>query len=324
MGDQTDSRADGSTAHHRGATLAVLATAPRPGLVLQGACPPLTPAEAGALQTAWLKGIAQELPGAAVHLFGRPADALPMLRYFAGPGVELRQWHDLAADSAAGEPAQFAAAAAELFAEGHGPVLVRTADAPEPTTAHLLACLQAARAGTPVWAPDACGRAWLVALPDAGAAAELRSLSDGPAAWRAGWRRGPWARRVVAAHDLKALLAEREGAGAALPTLPVPDLAAAAAWHERVFAAHACAHDERLVVVRSAAGALRLEHDATGRANGCLLRTKDLAPWHHLAAGHGAVRAGDGPALDVDGGSAFTATDPFGNRLTFGTRTAAP
>ncbi|MEO6595773.1 MAG: hypothetical protein ABIP94_13560, partial [Planctomycetota bacterium] len=147
MVHQTESGARGSSGPGgtgKGAALAILATAPRPGLVLQELCPPLMPSEASALQTAWLKHIVRELPGASVFLYGRPADALPMLRYFAGPGVELREW------PGANEPGtveSMATVAGELFAEGYGPVLVRTMDAPEPTEAVLLACLRAAARG---------------------------------------------------------------------------------------------------------------------------------------------------------------------------------
>ncbi len=128
MAQPTETAGRGSPPTGKGPVLALLATAPRPGLSLRGCCPPLTPAEAGALQTAWLKSAAQELPGATVLLYGQPLDALPMLKYFAGPGVELRP-HRFLPGVGGQEPIQ--ALAAELFAEGFGPVLVRLCDVPD-------------------------------------------------------------------------------------------------------------------------------------------------------------------------------------------------
>jgi glycosyltransferase A (GT-A) superfamily protein (DUF2064 family) len=198
MAHQTESQGRGSAGAGRGPALVVLATAPRPGLVLPGTCPPLRAAEAAGLQTAWLKEIAQELPGTAVHLCGRPADALPMLHYFAGPGVELHEWRSDHRGAMVRDV--LARAAAEAFAAGHRPVLVRTADTPDVDRATLLACLDAARRGDCVLGRDQRGAPWLLAAADADASANARA------------RPGPWARCVSDAMDLWLLLHERLGA----------------------------------------------------------------------------------------------------------------
>jgi hypothetical protein len=89
MRDQTETNAAGSgAAAGRGPALVIVAEAPRPGNVLTGLCPPLRHGEAAALQTAWLKGIAQPLPGVAVWLFGRPAGCHSPEQ--SPPGLPLR------------------------------------------------------------------------------------------------------------------------------------------------------------------------------------------------------------------------------------------
>jgi catechol 2,3-dioxygenase-like lactoylglutathione lyase family enzyme len=326
MPHQTDSAPPGSSRPGRGPALAILATAPRPGLVLQGACPPLRPAEAAALQTAWLKGIAQELPGAAVVLFGAPADALPMLRYFAGPGVELREWR--ARGDARGQIDPFSAAALELFEVGHAPVLVRTADAPEPTTADLLGCLVAAAAGEFVWAPDQRGEPWLVGLPTPVHAAALhnahRRAAELPAALLAlglpaAVRRGPWTRTVLDDTDLTMLLHERTPA-AGDPTLPVQDLQAALQFYEHAFGTELLSRDDRQATVRGPGFTVRLRQVGPGgRRNGLWLPCNDPRAAAAALDGRAPIAELDLPQDLAGGGCDFTATDLDGNRLTFGT-----
>lgn len=300
MAHQTESHGPGS-----GPALAVLATAPRPGLVLVAACPPLRAAEAAGLQTAWLKQIVQELPGVAVYLCGRPADAAPMLRYFAGPGVELRAWHDTHRGPMTRDV--LARAAAELFAAGHAPVLVRTADTPDVDPAALSTCLDAARQGACVLGRDQRGAAWLLAAP---AAAALATATPQP---------GPWARSVQHLDDLDLLWQERLGPDrAAPPTLPVHDLQASLRFYEVVFGAALLANDGELATIEGPA--LRVRLAARGPspvANGLLLPCTDAAALAAALAPHRVVAAGDELAPRIGGGRAVTATDPDGHRLCF-------
>lgn len=323
MADQTD-----SSAASRGPALAILATAPRPGLVLQETCPPLHPAEAAALQTAWLKQIVQELPGVAVHLFGRPTDALPMLRYFAGPGVELREARPMADESGPVDPRT--AAAGELFALGFGPVLVRCADAPEPGRSEVLACAAAAAAGDFVFAPDPLGEPWLVGFASPAQAMALH-LANGHLGELAGAladlgvpaaiRRGPWARRVRTADDLRHWLDERQP-GRTTPWLLVHDLQAALQWYEHVFATEVLMQGPGEATLRCAAFDLRLvARGPAHRPNGLWLPCADPAALAAATASRCEIAPADAPAPRVGGGSDFTATDPDGNRLTFGTAT---
>lgn len=298
MGDQTESSATGSGA---GPAMAIVAVAPRPGLAVRGACPPLTDAEAAGLQTAWLKQIAQELPGVAVRLYGRPADALPMLRYFAGPGVDLHEWRPRAGSARD----QLAAVAGELHAAGHAPVLVRTADTPDVTTATLFACLDAARQGSCVLGNDQRGEPWLLACADAASLA-----TETP-------RRGPWARSVQDAHDLQLLWHERLGDDADEPaTLPVRDLQAALRFYEVAFAAELHGRDDRSATIATPWWQLRLlARGPQFAANGLLLPCEDTVALAARLEPHGGIRAGCGPAPRIGGGSDLIATDPDGNRL---------
>lgn len=314
MAQPTDSHGAGSAP--AGPALAILATAPRPGLVLTGCCPPLTPVEAGALQTAWLKQIVQELPGVQVHLLGRPADAAPMLRYFAGPGVELQEWRDRSDEHGPVDP--MLAAAAALFAAGSGPVLVRTADAPEPRQDDLLSCVAAARQGQMVWAPDQRGAPWLCAFASVAQVHELAAASRerrrlDPAL---PLRRGPWARTVQHHDDLLLLLRERQPEhGAAW--LPVPDLQSALQFFEVVFEAELLAREPEAAAIAFAGTELRLVARRDFVRNGMRVPTPDAAALHASLAGRGAIAPGDELATTVAGRANFTVTDPFGNRLLF-------
>jgi len=295
----------------QGAVLAILATAPRPGLVLQAACPPLLPAEAGALQTAWLKHIAQELPGVKVLLCGRPDDALAMLRYFAGPGVDLRGW-----PAGGGDP--IVALARELFAAGHLPVLIRTADSPEPTPEQLLPCVEAARRGAFVWAPDQRGGAWLCGFADP---AQVEALAQGGPPAPQPRHQGPWARRVQDGLDWELLLAERgRGHGMVVPPprLPVQNLQASLQFYEALFGARLVARQDAWARIAIAGQLLDLQASAVPfLANGLRLElpgaTAQVAAWTSSFGMH-AVQT------DCGGGDVATDTtfvDPDGNRLTF-------
>ncbi len=307
MAQPTESYPGGSAAGGRGPALAILTQAPRPGLVGNECCPPWTPAEIAALHTAWLKRIAQEMAGVAVFLFGRPTDALPMLRYFAGPGVELREWR--------GDPAEPAAAvAAALQALGHGPVLVRTATAPDATEADVRLCLAAAQRGETVLAADQRGDAWLQAFP------ALRT--GGPPAGDVPPqpRRGPWARTVHNADDLALLLHERGGpeAVAAPPPLPVRDLQAALQFYETVLGTELLLRDETGATLGHAGFRLRLQARGAGfTGNGLRLDVADVETPHAAAARHGAIAPRDGLAVAADGRACFGLVDADGNRLWF-------
>ncbi|MFM1871675.1 MAG: hypothetical protein RL398_1097 [Planctomycetota bacterium] len=306
MVQPTESGTAGSLGRAKGPALGILAVAPRPGAVLQGCCPPLTAAEAGALQTAWLKLVAQELPGAAVLLFGTPPDAMPMLKYFAGPGVELRPWPAMPN----GGEAMLAAAAA-LLAEGYGPVLVRTADAPDVTERDLKNCLGAVRDDGLLLAPDQRGHVWLLGAYDAAALAAL-----GSAATMVAKRRGPWRRTVRQADDLTALLYERSRDAAGAPSLGVRDLQSALQFYEVVLAAELLHRDERGATVRFWGHDLRLK--ARGDEfvpNGLCLPVDDVVVCRDGLGAHQVVAPGDDLATDIDGVAGFVVTDPFGNRL---------
>lgn len=304
MVQPTESGAAGSLGRAKGPALGILAVAPRPGAVLQGCCPPLTAAEAGALQTAWLKLVAQELPGAAVILFGTPPDAMPMLKYFAGPGVELRPWPAVAG----GEP--MLAAAAALFADGYGPVLVRTADAPDVTEQDLKNCLGAVRDDGLLLAPDQRGHVWLLGAHDAAALAALQN--GDPAVAK---RRGPWRRTVRHADDLTALLHERLRDGGP-PTLGVRDLQSALQFYEVVLAAELISRREPGATVRFWGHDVRLVARPDDFVpNGLRLSVDDVVACRDGLGAHQVVAPGDDLATDIDGSAGFAVTDPFGNRL---------
>lgn len=317
MGHQTERRTGGSTPGERGPALAILATAPRPGLVLRGLCPPLTAAEAAALQTAWLKSIAQELPGIGVHLFGRPADALPMLRYFAGPGVDLREWR--AAHGAAVDLGALAAAAVDLFAAGHAPVLARAADAPDVPTDDLLACAEVARRGGTVIARDQRGAPWLLALPDAEGLTAVLARPDAPEV-----RRGPWARTVATADDLDLLLRERRAGAGEHPFLPVRDLQAALRFHEVVTAAELVDRDRTTATIAIGGALLELVvRGAEFAPNGVQLRVDDVDALAVSLAAHHCAGATEQPVRRTDDVSEAIGADPDGNRLVFASVPAA-
>jgi len=255
-----------------------------------------------------LKHIAQELPGVAVFLCGRPLDAMPMLRYFAGPGVELRDW-----PAATPEPKDaMIAVASELFEKGFGPVLVRTADAPEPAQEALLACAEAARHHV-VLAKDQRGAAWLMGWPTA---AHLGAPSP--------VKRGPWARTVQNDLDLRCLLHERSPRAGDLPSLPVRNLQAALHYYETVFGAELLFRSPDSASVRSAAFAVRLcQRGADFTPNGLWLPCDD--PTALLVTFGDLVRLdpGDEPAEQIGGGIGLTLTDQDGNRITLGTAAIA-
>ncbi len=306
MPQATVSGTSGSNAPASGAALGILATAPRPGLVLTGLVPSLTAAEAAALATAWMKVLVAELPGVAVQLFGRPADAMPMLRYFAGPGVTPCVWDE--PGTARPDRAAMLRALTTLLDRGHAPVAVRVPDAPDTTEADVVACLQAA-AHDPVEALDQRGEPWLLAAPDRDAILDL--AAGRPA------RRGPWARTVRVFDDLVLLAHERDPARGA-PTLPVRDLQAALRFYESVFAAELLARSDTFAFL--GIGAARITLQARGLdfvKNGVRIPCDDPSSM--------IVRAREDHALDestpdgdrIGGGKDATATDQDGNRITF-------
>ena len=220
-------------------------------------------------------------------------------------------------------------AAMELLAEGYGPVVVRTADTPDPRPADLLACVEAARRGELVVAGDQRGSTWLVGLPAAAQAEALlaaaRDLRGLPAALARmspdrpiAIRRGPWARTVQNPDDLALLLHERRPPGGEAPALPVRDLQAALRFYEVVFAGSLAAQSRTAATVTFAGAAVQLvARGSDFLANGLCVRSPDLAALAARAAPHGCIGPGDGLAIGVGGGSDFTATDQDGNRLTF-------
>ncbi|MBL8751488.1 MAG: VOC family protein [Planctomycetes bacterium] len=286
--------------------MGILATAPRPGLVLQGLCPPLTEAEAAALGTAWMKALVTELPGVAVHLLGRPADAMPMLRYFAGPGVSPSDWNE--PGTARPNRSTMVRALHTLLDRGHAPVAVRTVDAPDTTEAGVLGCLDAARLGS-VEALDQRGEPWLLAAPDREA---VQDLAAGRAA-----RRGPWARTVQVVDDLVLLAHERDPAHGT-PMLPVRDLQAALRFYESLFASELLARTDNFAFLGIGGARLALhERRLDFVKNGVRLPCSDLSTRIVCAREAGAL---DETACETAGtgvGKEATATDQDGNRITF-------
>lgn len=338
MRPQTETTPGGSTGSGRGPALAWIATAPRPGLVLERLCPPLDPAEAAALQTAWLKRLVQPVPGVATLLYGTPTDALGMLRYFAGPGIELRP-------QPAGDRREVLALCfAELFAAGFAPVAVRNCVTPEAGPGAVAAALQEAARGSVVLAPDQHGDCWLIALPHP--VPEL--FRDGPDQASAGtWSAllaqratqlglraatGATAIAVRDAEDLWQLWRDR-GAGAsrprlrrAVPVLPVHNLQAALQFYEVQFGCELLARDEvSATIARDGfVGRLRAGRDDTDCAAG---RREGGAPTVDIEVADITAFAAELRARQVDatplaadsGGHAagFEVQDPDGNTLRF-------
>lgn len=316
MAQPTETAGPGSPPTGKGAVLALLATAPRPGLSLRGCCPPLTPAEAGALQTAWLKAAAQELPGATVLLYGQPLDALPMLKYFAGPGVDLRPFRGQLGPGGQ-EPIQ--TLAAELFAEGFGPVLVRLCDVPDAVEADLVACLAAVQRGRLVLAPDQRGQAWLAGFADPG---QLTAFAL-PDAHRLPIQRGPWRRTIRHGDDLLHLLHERRDGSAGPAALGVRNLQASLQFYEVVLGAELRGRQPDRATIgfgdeKLAGETLHLvERGPEFVPNGLCRTVDDLEALRARLGDHQVVAPGDELALAVDGRRDVTLTDPCGNRLTF-------
>jgi rSAM/selenodomain-associated transferase 1 len=143
--------------------LVVFAKAPRPGAVKTRLCPPFTPAQAAALYACMLDDVLEAsaalarrfdlVPVLAVH----PPEAVRELGARA-PGFEAlaQRGPDLSA--------RMENAAADLFARGHAPVLLRGSDSPCLGEATLAAALEALATVDVALCPDRDGGYGLVGL----------------------------------------------------------------------------------------------------------------------------------------------------------------
>jgi catechol 2,3-dioxygenase-like lactoylglutathione lyase family enzyme len=322
--------------------LVFLATAPRPGAVGDGFCPPLRPEEAAAVHAAWLRRIVQPIPGIATFLHGHPPNGLEMLRYFAVPGVELR------AQRGADRWARLAASFEDAFAAGYAPVAVRSTEAPDAGIAEIEAAFAQSRPGRIVLAPDQRDGFWLAVL--AAPCPELFSgLGDVPLAAareRVAARArelglevaaGPVAHAVHTWADLQQLAELRGGApppaagrGAepmrlrqAIPVLPVRNLQAAKQWYEVQLGCELVVDSPRYAGMRRGAMEIHLsvcDEVASGGLSGCRVEVAgidalyaELQPRDILHA-HGGLR--DQPW----GFREFTVVDCDGNAITFAER----
>lgn len=154
MGDQTDSNTPGS----RGPAVVYFAKVPAPGRVKTRLVPPLTELEASHLYTAFLREVVVPIEGARTLVYGWPEDALSELQDLLPSGVELRPqrgtdlWE------------RMRACLAELFAEGHRPVLIRNTDSPDLARERIAQALDRSGEGVAVFGPDDSGGYYLTCL----------------------------------------------------------------------------------------------------------------------------------------------------------------
>jgi hypothetical protein len=146
------------------------AKAPLPGRVKTRLSPPLTPGEAAGLYAAWLRAL-RPVPGCRTLVYGWPAAELDALRAVVPAELELR------AQRGADLWARMAACMAELFAQGHSPVVIRNTDAPDLPPERVREAIARCKRGTAVLGPDAGGGYYLVALAEP--CAELFGGSEG-------------------------------------------------------------------------------------------------------------------------------------------------
>lgn len=307
-----------------------------------GLCPPLLPEEAAGLYAAWLRRIVQPLPGVATFLYGEPRGGLEVLRYFAVPGVELRE------QGPGDRWARLADCFAALFAAGHGPVAVRTTDAPEAGAGEVKAAFAQSRAERIVLAPDQRGGVWLVVL-----AAPCPALFTGLEAVVADTARdrlavraralglevvlGPVAHEVHDWADLERLASLRSGAAPTsaataaeplrfartIPVLPVRNLQAAKQWYEVQLGCELVVDSDGYAGMRRGQIEIHLsqcQDAASGGQSGCRVEVAGIdALWEELRPrdilrAHGELR--DQPW----GFREFTVVDCDGNAITFAER----
>ena len=136
------------------------AKAPRQGQVKTRLCPPLTPAEAAGLYGAFLRDLLVPVQDARTLVYGWPADGLGELRPLVPNELALRpqRGEDLFE--------RMAACFAELFQEGHRPVLIRNTDSPDLPMQRITVALERCQPGHVVLGPDLGGGYYLIALAE--------------------------------------------------------------------------------------------------------------------------------------------------------------
>ena len=142
------------------------AKAPLPGQVKTRLCPPLTLDEAAALYGAFLRRIVRPVPGARALVYGWPgeerealAGALPA--GWQADGLELRE------QRGADLWERMRGCFADLFGEGHAPVLIRNTDSPDLAPDLVSSALAQCRPGRVVLGPDTGGGYYLIGLSEA-------------------------------------------------------------------------------------------------------------------------------------------------------------
>jgi glycosyltransferase A (GT-A) superfamily protein (DUF2064 family) len=154
---QTESPGQGS---RRGAAVAFFAKAPRKGIVKTRLCPPLRPEEAAALYGTWVTASVVALPQVRTLVYGWPEDGIEEISGLIPSGIEVRRQ--------VGEDlfTRMAACFAELFAEGHSPVVIRGTDSPDVPPRRIEEAIARAAPGRVVIGPDHGGGYYLIALSE--------------------------------------------------------------------------------------------------------------------------------------------------------------
>jgi glycosyltransferase A (GT-A) superfamily protein (DUF2064 family) len=137
------------------ATLAVIAKAPRPGMVKTRLCPPCTPDEAAAVAEAALR---DTLAAVRATPAGRRVLVLD-----GAPGAWLGPGFDIVAQRGDGLDERLE----QAFATLGGPTLMIGMDTPQVTPALLTSALRATRLGPAALGPARDGGYWAIGLRDA-------------------------------------------------------------------------------------------------------------------------------------------------------------
>lgn len=142
------------------------AKAPLPGQVKTRLCPPLTTDEAAALYGAFLRRVVRPVPGVRTLVYGWPGEQRAALEAalpagWQDAGVELRD------QRGADLWERMQNCFAELFAEGHAPVLIRNTDSPDLDQALVATALEQCGSGRVVLGPDGGGGYYLIGLDQA-------------------------------------------------------------------------------------------------------------------------------------------------------------
>lgn len=151
---QTESKTPGST----GPAVVYFAKVPSPGRVKTRLTPPLTSSEASALYGAFLRDGVKPISDYKTMVYGWPPEELSDLAGYLSADLEVRPqrggdlWERLGH------------AISDLFAEGHGPVVVRNTDSPDLPRARVEEAVERCGVDDVVFGPDADGGFYLIAL----------------------------------------------------------------------------------------------------------------------------------------------------------------